>query len=418
MPLRVKSQSFPEHWSKDFVEHLRTVHFSLVTVSVGLILLLSSRSYDPKKAASEMDQIVRIADKPILAEAKVDKYGENSTEVPYSSWFEGDSKWNRFLFHFEGTNVFYCSDKFSAPHLLKLSTSPHSINEFAQLWNFFTAPVSLKSIVKIGRIGHSYTSQHQEDTIAVKPWSPPSNEVDANVVDVSYNCDPSNGTGAVLKSWQGDYLFLFNARMVEVDTRRELLYSKVAEAAFRPFEYHFHDLAEATRGREDLDFGILAPQIYAEAGKGDEQLEAFGIKIPSNEITSWGIIALIGVQLYLLMYLKRLSNKLKPDDPGWDVPWMAMDESRMARTMLFVSLVLLPFAAALFIFSVPLKGLVGSTSISLASVYNSLRLLPWSLRVRDAFIGLSCCLSVWLGLQCWKNRPTVCNPVAPKQLFE
>ena len=54
----MKSAS-PEHWSKDYVEHLRTVHFSLVTVAVALILLLSSKTYDARAAAEQMDVAVK-----------------------------------------------------------------------------------------------------------------------------------------------------------------------------------------------------------------------------------------------------------------------------------------------------------------------------------------------------------------------
>jgi hypothetical protein len=116
-----------------------------------------------------------------------------------------------------------------------------------------------------------------------------------------------------------------------------------------PFNKSFSDLARATRGREEEDFGTLAPHIYAEATKGDEAFDAFGVKFPSEQVTGWGIIILIAVQLYLVLYLRRLFNKLKPNDPGWDVPWMAMDYSLLARVMLFVSLVVLPVCAAVFV---------------------------------------------------------------------
>src|SRR5215471_7320028 len=49
---------------------------------------------------------------------------------------------------------------------------------------------------------------------------------------------------------------------------------------------------------------------------------------------------------YMAMYLIRLSNKLRPDDPGWDVP-LAMEQSLLARISLFVSVVSLPVYAAL-----------------------------------------------------------------------
>ena len=57
---------------------------------------------------------------------------------------------------------------------------------------------------------------------------------------------------------------------------------------------------------------------------------------------------LLAVQLYLVLYLKKLSNKLEPDAPGWDAPWIAKDQSRGAQMVVFATFVILPFAAAVF----------------------------------------------------------------------
>ena len=49
----------PAHWSKDFVEHLRTVHFALIAISAGLILLvLSSKQYNAVTALVEAEEIL------------------------------------------------------------------------------------------------------------------------------------------------------------------------------------------------------------------------------------------------------------------------------------------------------------------------------------------------------------------------
>ena len=77
MPLRTKPQSSPEHWSKDFVEHLRTVHFALVTISVGLIVVLSSTKYDPKVAYVQLEDIISLrnqwrTDPSFLSSGQVD----------------------------------------------------------------------------------------------------------------------------------------------------------------------------------------------------------------------------------------------------------------------------------------------------------------------------------------------------------
>ena len=43
----------PAHWSKDFVEHLRTIHFTLIALCVGLIVLASFPSKTEIQVAHE-----------------------------------------------------------------------------------------------------------------------------------------------------------------------------------------------------------------------------------------------------------------------------------------------------------------------------------------------------------------------------
>src|ERR1700733_5478533 len=53
--------SAPAHWSRDFVEHLRTVHFALIAVSIGLILLvLSSKTYRPTIALRQIEEVIQL----------------------------------------------------------------------------------------------------------------------------------------------------------------------------------------------------------------------------------------------------------------------------------------------------------------------------------------------------------------------
>jgi hypothetical protein len=50
------------HWSKDFVEHLRTVHFSLVILCVGLLVVTSTeRDTTARRAKEQLDQLTRVS---------------------------------------------------------------------------------------------------------------------------------------------------------------------------------------------------------------------------------------------------------------------------------------------------------------------------------------------------------------------
>src|SRR5580704_4461027 len=54
------SQASGVHWSKDYVEHLRAVHFALIGVCVSLIvLMLPAKDYDAKVALTQIEEIIR-----------------------------------------------------------------------------------------------------------------------------------------------------------------------------------------------------------------------------------------------------------------------------------------------------------------------------------------------------------------------
>jgi hypothetical protein len=198
--------------------------------------------------------------------------------------------------------------------------------------------------------------------------------------------------------------------LIDQQTLRKLFHYAIKGGSFAD---SFSDLAKAARGREEMGLDTVAPQIYAEASKGDEAFEAFGVKFPSEQVTRWRIVVLTGVQLYLLMYLRQLFNRLKPDDPGWDVPWMAMDQSLLARIMLFSSFCVLPFVAAL--------GLLLQAKLQLfpegwISWHGPQIHRSEVIQILLMIAGL--CVSVTLAILSWKYRPRLSQPVAPAQLFE
>jgi hypothetical protein len=222
-------------------------------------------------------------------------------------------------------------------------------------------------------------------------------------VELTFNdqcyIDASNATPVSMHGNNGAYDFVFSATQIRRVTITQNLLLESSGDKPGSFESVFKDLAKASRGREDTDFSILIPEIEAEATRSDEAFDAFGVKFPSDQVTRWGMAVLLGVQLYFVMYLRRLKGKLKSDDPGWDVPWMAMDESDLARVMLGVSIVGLPICAALFI------------------VYRGAG-SPGGSIVQRVLLGVGLVANVILSCLSWRYRPKVTEPVAPTQLFE
>jgi len=456
----MKSPS-PEHWSKDFVEHLRTVHFALLGVSTGLMLLLFSKPYDARIAASQMSDVMRIRDDlsknpaslvvPVLREntLPLDSEGaislENLYQVPYSPWFAGTSlggafrteakriEGGGFLFHIAERNLYACPlyrsyrQLYSQPESLGV---PKTIHEFKLLWQTTLSGggVAFDSIDKISRRVHvSKGGIDDVDRIDITPVNS-GGSFTAKSIDVALTgrCQTEPDTSLQLTGSKGEYKFVFTVvsinRTVINQTALQMSFSsgtgdsRTSDFRTGSFETAMSDLAKATRSTEQEDLDRLSSRIYAEATKGEEAFEAFGIRFPSEQVTIWGVLVLISVQLYFVMYLRRLSNKLMPDDPGREMPWVAMDAWWLARLMLFVSVVLLPLCAASFILLRFASQLVlDGWSWHLVHIFETLGF--WD-KVALILMLVGFCLSATLSILSWLYRPKLSEPSAPAQLFE
>jgi hypothetical protein len=137
--------------------------------------------------------------------------------------------------------------------------------------------------------------------------------------------------------------------------------------------------------------------------------EAFGVKFPADLAILGGTLALLSVQLYFFVYLRKLSGSLKPDDPGWDVPWIGMDTSAVSRIIFIITASVLPVLS--------LVVLGAETSLRrtriywdfLDGVFHHDPFKDWSWSVRATIFGMliSVALSGYLGYLSWKYRPSI-----------
>jgi hypothetical protein len=457
-------QLSPTHWSKDFVEHLRTVHFGLVSVSLALILLLSSRPYDPRSAASQVDEVARIyeywqgepnsqtmldiapRETDLSAGEEEDSVSELGGEIEFTTIAEYASKTaehgktKAFRFHLARPNLFECNvgstEEHPAPSpsdptgkkepflvvnepsylQIERQEPPPNIKFFASWWNSLEKhSLVIDRVSSISIPGQIFEG---ENKIGMLRFAHDSNNTSADVkLDFLDGCQADPKQGIVIAGFQGTARFMFNVNEIG----RQVITQESLHETFRNvkpglFDQTFPDLFKATRTREDDDFNTVAAQVRDEASRASEAFEAFGIKFPSEQVTRWGMMLLIGVQLYFFLYLRQLSSRLKPDDPGWDVPWMAMDDSRLARGLLAASVIALPCVAALLVFiRAESAWFTEGFTWHILSVLKSLDFVN---RVAFVLIPISVISSFLLSGLSWHFRPRVAQPVAPSQLFE
>jgi hypothetical protein len=185
-------------------------------------------------------------------------------------------------------------------------------------------------------------------------------------------------------------------RFIYVEINQQTLANYFSNWKSGSFDSAFPNISKAARDLEELELEDIDKIVSADAAKGREEFEAFGMKFPADKITFWGIVLLLGVQVYFYVYLKQLSGKLAENDAGWDVPWIGMNMSALSRILFFASVLLVPSVAV---------GLLGwhgiNDHLSLMSRYH------WYVLTRDTVLIAAFVLTVLLGILAWRYRPKV-----------
>jgi hypothetical protein len=441
----------PAHWSKDFVEHLRTVHFALITISAGLILLVcSSKEYNSVRALVQIEEIldlkknwsvdwIREHADPLPdyknSEAEVEswlptkKYTAftirgNTTSVAnetFTGWYFEPRKAVKFVLHIPKVNWFHPNATLSDWSERKF---PGSLGEFEKWWEGLNRSRNLYVPVVVYST-YPVTDTNPDLGAEIKPAPDVPREGNIPLIDVQLDllvqASLQDNRVHVAGFYSGTFDFEKRPRVVTVYITRYYQYAltqSAIQSAFHDlqpglFAQSFRDLSIAAHDEADLPLETIKDFLHDEAAKGPEVFEAFGMKFPAGQITFWGAILLLSVQLYFLVYLRQLFGKLKPEDPGWDVPWIGMDSSALSKMILYISLAVLPVIASIL--------LGWQATIRLSSGYweraehwyHPVHFLagPWhwhyTVLLKIFLLIFAALASGYLGLLSWKYRPQI-----------
>jgi len=172
------------------------------------------------------------------------------------------------------------------------------------------------------------------------------------------------------------------------------------------FQTAFPDLALAVGNNEYQTWDDLRKLLADQTGRGDS-FEAFGLKFPASQITVWGMLVILFVQLYFAVYLIQLSQKeLTLENPGAEVPWVGINMSFAGRALYFATALALPVVTVvLLVARAGVRALGRATKLTLefwAWDWGRLSLVP-TLQAGLLLAGLL--LAIVLAYACWRNRP-------------
>jgi hypothetical protein len=380
----------PFNWSKDFVEHLRTVHFALAAVSLALIIAISAQNRGLPIALSQIEQIARFEKGWPTVRSKV--YDHVSRGAP-EDWFftlKGVISAKLYEARYTFVNVSIPHDKLATSYdwiFLDQQSWPNelsTLDDFRRFWNHMWtgfdvliphAPDQLTSCV----LEVQTSDVVVEDTVSFPPRSDFLCSVERSLklkaiathlphldFDARFDTSRRDGQHVVLvvaepfpqdnypiaHDLPSDSAFQAVATINLASRRVHLTESVLDEVFFKEwghgtFAEAFPELNAEAADLSTVDLADTMARVQLQATAASNSISLLGLMIPLIQLTRWGPLVLLATQLYFWLHLHELVRKIEPDADGWDVAWIGIYRTRPAFIVVLFSACVLPAVAAI-----------------------------------------------------------------------
>ncbi|HTB15679.1 MAG TPA: hypothetical protein VK752_29110 [Bryobacteraceae bacterium] len=363
-----------QQWSADFVQHLRTVHFSLVAVCVALIGAVAT--VKPNDTSEALDQITEIT------HASEDWTSEIKSAFHGGTGYTADGprvkvKGGVFLLSRESAFLRTANDP-SPPGSRRnveksLETAPASLPAFCAAWDRINGlpPLivpdkgqAVQGVLDVGKDGppsildYKLGTNEGYDTVSVSKLSPEEQKaLSAPSILSRKLLSPEIAKTQYGYSWDAKLVHQRVHIVVPVTASekhvQDAIVSKHPGWKTGPCNKAFDTLLRQAKRSPDQSLAGLARVLERATSKEkSESYVAFGMEFPVESVESaskWGIALIIGIQLYIWIHLREVSPRIKHDDAGWEVAWIGVYHSLPARVLFIVLTVILPLATIFFL---------------------------------------------------------------------
>lgn len=333
--------------SKDFVEHLRTVHFALVITCIALFVVLTTPSQaNISKAEDDLriiNEIVTTWDRMLMATAVThttsDFIGQCKTNFADAYVYDGKRVYalkfdqNRILKESGATWRFletYFDGLEDSPSIVGTHHPPLSLKEFRQLWDSsfsLLCPEYLSDHVRVSYANHAKSYE----LLYVAPHVPPNTPSVQVNLGASMQTARKRSTGEEIPTFVGGYNDIGGDRFIDIEIpasnwistnvrwRNEIIKAVPANhLRHADFDAAFPELAQVTKDVQDVTFDDLGKLLALEKNHAKPSFEAFGIRFPAEGTARWGIPLLLGMQLYFFLHFRQYRRrKSKPVAIAW-----------------------------------------------------------------------------------------------------
>lgn len=325
--------------SKDFVEHLRMVHFALLATCVALIVIVLGSSNDRAKNAIEQLDIVSNTASAFKANGWVGRQGlefserqqcgkSAKTDLPP---FPQSVLWTITTPDFHQINK---------PLLLDPASNLKTLADFKDIWD-----VEFVFVCPAEWAAEPYAEMPAENTFQVAKFVHNS-ELPLQLSkmahqDFTYLFRPADKT----KFSMFDVTKIKAERWSMKDLIRRRLPKKVLP--YGNFKEAFYDLDQATSGiQNEANFVLVRRVLELQQKNSTGVFEAFGQKFPIESAARWGVLIITCIQFYFWLHLSEYYKRHFSSSP---TPWIGSYTSGAARFLFSLTAIITPFAVVVFV---------------------------------------------------------------------
>jgi hypothetical protein len=397
MPTREENQVPTAHWSIDYVEHLRKVHFGLIALSAAVLILLSnSRDSQMSKALTQAIQITEMREHwPDVQRAILERAVQSLKAYPLGRNYYVTIKARTPRLK---NGIALLVVKVTREELFKFTTwkfpsvsmefSPRTLSEFSAWWNKLQTDglqVDIPDLQETGEKCMAVLGEQDGDSFA-PVIDPEGRDVEAEchvgwtdeffkaattfMAQATGSLAPEFGMpskGGTLPGLQHTYVQTQFTNVYEwtVGGKKHttgvvvhiptgflsVTFKDASLSGLFPawgagsFDMAFRELASVSRDLTNIPLSNMQARVAEMQPKGEQEIEAFGLKIPAAEVTMWGLGLLLAVQFYFWLHLHEFNRKVDRSSPGRDVAWIGVYGSRIAFGAMLLSACILPLGA-------------------------------------------------------------------------
>jgi hypothetical protein len=347
---------------KDHFEHLRTVHFSLVaTCLLLLVVSTTSQNRTLERAEEQLDamQSVVVHWSEFDFESEIDRQVKStSTSLPASKALRfappAVNQLQSYLVDFIGPAWSPIANEDCVAWLYDpmIKRQPRTLSDAHQLWDCLHTANTVA-------IPFAFSAEQAVIRGQKVPLDSATASSAANHVRLTFT-KTSEDQRAEIRTAFGisvEYAFVgvlypdkgpFVSVMVPVEKARvitvnltEPLRSLKPMLSLDPGTYKqaFSDLDEITMNYDDLTFDKLKTILSAQRKHSDQTFEAFSVKFPSDAVARWGLILLLGIQLYFLIHMSAPQLQV---DTEVSVAWIPLYSNIFSQAVFVFTIAVLP----------------------------------------------------------------------------